>query len=424
MKRKFQRFYSSVVNQSLSIAKGFKVQGVSGGIKKGKLDLAIFHSTKPARCAGVFTQNKFRASCIDINHNVLSENSENISAVVISSGNANAVTGKKGWDNSMKMQEMTASSLGVDPESILVLNTGVIGRQLPMDAVQNGISLASAQLEDTEDGWVKAAKAICTTDKMHKLEATRVTIGGQEVNITGVAKGAGMIHPNMATMLGFVATDANISSACLDHALRIATDKSFHAISVDGDTSTNDCVLLMASGEAGGAEITETSSSEFAIFQAGLNDVCTRLAQQIVVGSEGARKLVSVTIYSAKDQDDARLASKTVATSILTRCALFGGEPNWGRILCAVGYSGAEVDTNAVNLWMTSPYPNFENRKCYLVENGVPTEDPEVLKECSEMIQQEKVDIHIDLAIGSAQDTVWFPELSTDYVVFNSEYLT
>lgn len=322
------------------------------------------------------------------------------------------------------MQSMTAKSLGLEPENVLILNTGVIGRQLPMDAVENGIILASTSLEDTEEGWVQAAKAICTTDKMHKLESATAQIGDQFVNITGVAKGAGMIHPNMATMLSLVATDANISTQLLDRALRISNDKSFHAISVDGDTSTNDCVLLLASKEAGGTEISNANSPEFAQFQEALTDVCTRLAQQIVVGSEGARKLVSVTIYSAKDQTDARLASKTVATSILTRCALFGGEPNWGRILCAVGYSGADVATDRVNLWMTSPYSVFQGAKCFLVRDGAPTEDPSVLKECSEMIQQDKVDIHIDLAIGSAQDTVWFPELSTDYVVFNSEYLT
>jgi len=407
-------------NDTGIIAQGFKASGVKSGIKKGKLDFSLFYSQTPANCAGVFTINKFRASCVDINEKTIQKNPKSIHAIVCNSGNANAITGTKGWDNTRKMQENTAQALGIAKDSVLVLNTGVIGRQLPMDKIQVGIEETSSSLSDSVDGWIDAATGILTTDKSYKLVSQECGEG----RILGVAKGAGMIHPNMATMLSILTTDINITPECLQHALRTSVDKSFHAITVDGDTSTNDSVIIMANGQANNRCINDVNSGDFKSFVKVLTEVSQGLSQQIVIGAEGASKLISCTVYNAASQHDARLATKAVATSILTRCAMFGGEPNWGRILCAVGYSGSDVNIDKVGLWMTSPLPEFENEKCHLVTEGKPTESERVLTRCSNMIVGNRLDIHIDLQAGIETDTMWFPELSTEYVHFNSEYLT
>eukprot|EP00494_Astrolonche_serrata_P024339 UN24597 len=250
------------------------------------------------------------------------------------------------------MQAETARNLGIDPENVMVLSTGVIGHNLPIEKINKGISHVVKMLGNKETDWINAANGIITTDKKYKLVSKDVTIGkGITGTICGVAKGAGMIHPNMATMLAVITTDVNINDKALDQALREAVDLSFHAISVDGDTSTNDCVIIMSSKQKKNTQITSTQCQGYDVFVEQLTLLCQDLAQQIVTGSEGAHKLLSVHVRGARNHGDARKATKSVATSILTRCAMFGGEPNWGRILCAVGYSEAEVDTGKVDLW-------------------------------------------------------------------------
>ncbi len=404
---------------------GFRAAGVACGLKRsGALDLALIASEAPCRAAGVFTTNRVKAAPVLICQHVLSRNREAIHAVVINSGCANACTGLQGLEDAKQMACTAAAALGHECFDALVMSTGVIGRRLDMEKIGYGIVDAAAQL--SPDGWEDAARAIMTTDTRPKLFSVLRSLLSEEnqgqtiqnITIAGIAKGAGMIHPNMATMLALLVTDATISADCLDLALRHAVDRSFHCITVDGDTSTNDTVLVLANGMAGNPEITDPASLAFTAFQDGLTHVAAELAKMIVRDAEGATKFVTVRVTGAPSYAEARQAAMSVARSNLVKTALFGEDPNWGRVLAAVGYSGVEVDPERLGLW----FGNGAGQRLPLVAHGEPLAYDE--GQAHALLNHPEIEITVDLALGEAEATVWTCDLSYDYVRINAEYTT
>ncbi|MCX7826535.1 MAG: bifunctional glutamate N-acetyltransferase/amino-acid acetyltransferase ArgJ, partial [Verrucomicrobiae bacterium] len=330
--------------------KGFRAAGVHCGIKQGKnqpLDLALIVSMMPAHAAAVFTSNLVKAAPVRVSQKHIAVKGR-AQAIVANSGNANACTGEKGMKDALDMARLTAELLAVAPHEVLVASTGRIGRNLPMENVLNGIRAAEQQLSD--EGGANAARAIMTSDKTPKEIAVTVTIDNREVTIGAIAKGAGMINPSLATMLCFITTDATFSNTGIEKALRTAVEQSFNCISVDNDTSTNDSVFLLANGMAGNLPLT-LEHPDFPKFQDALNFVTLKMAQAIVKDGGGASKFVTVKVVGAASDADAKLVAKAIANSMLTKAAWCGGDANWGRILCAVGYSGAQVDPDKIDLY-------------------------------------------------------------------------
>ncbi|MCB0099231.1 MAG: bifunctional glutamate N-acetyltransferase/amino-acid acetyltransferase ArgJ, partial [Caldilineaceae bacterium] len=338
---------------------GFDAAGVTAGIKKnGNLDLALIASRTPCRAAGVFTQNAFAAAPVYYDKRLIEFNPSGIYGVVVNSGNANACTSVEGDANTKRTAEAVEQLIGASDNSVLVMSTGVIGVQLPMDKLLGGVPKVVDALRP--EGWEDAAKAIMTTDTVHKVRTRSVTIGGQTVRMTGIVKGAGMIHPNMATMLSVVATDAHIAQPLLQQALSTAADLSYNRISIDGDTSTNDTVLLLANGMAGHAEIVDAGSAEFGAFQAALNDLCTELAQALVRDGEGATKFIQIQVNGGVSKADAHLAANTLAISPLCKTAFYGSDANWGRFVMALGRSGANVKPDQCSIYITGGIDNSQ----------------------------------------------------------------
>jgi len=347
---------------SITSVPGFEAAGVACGLKNGcQPDLALIYSRTPCCGAAVFTTNRFAAAPVHYDRKILAQNADGLRAVVINSGCANACTGDRGMQNAGASAAKTAAALGVPLQSVLVMSTGVIGVQLPMEKLSGGISAAVQALSRT--GGHEAALAIMTTDTRPKETAVRVNLGRHPVTIAGMAKGSGMICPNMATMLSVIATDAAIEPALLQSALHHAAAHSFNRITVDGDMSTNDTVLLMANGLAGNARLDDPGSPEYQGFVQALTQVSTALAQAMVRDGEGATKFVEVNVRGAASQHEALLAARSVADSSLVKTTLFGEDANWGRVLAAVGYSGAEVNPEGTSLW-------FGDQQ--LVEDGQP----------------------------------------------------
>jgi len=387
---------------------GYKAWGIHSGIKKtDKKDLAIIYSDREAAVAGVFTKNRVKAACVVLN--AARVKSGKGQAIIANSGCANACTGKRGLADARATAEIAAGELGIRPDSVLVASTGVIGEFLPMPKMATGISTAVGLLSPS--GWEQAAEAIMTTDMYPKLAVVQEEIGGKTVTVAGIAKGSGMIHPNMATMLCFIMTDANISAPMLKKALAASIEKSFHIITVDGDTSTNDMVLCMANGAAGNKR-PGAGSKDGRKFQACLDAVSRSLAKQVVRDGEGATKFVEIEVRNAKNPIEAKRAAMTVAKSSLVKTALFGEDANWGRIMAALGYSGVEMDEARTDIYIG---------KTKLVEKGQ-GQGKHADREANLALKQREVQIIIDLHKGKAAATVWTCDMSYEYVKINAAY--
>ena len=388
--------------------RGFRAAGVSAGIKaSGNPDLMLLVADAPAQVAAVFTTNKVIAAPVVVSREHIARSGGLARAVVVNSGCANACTGDAGMRDAREMTAETARLVGCPVEQVLVSSTGVIGVALPMDKVRSGLPAAFKALG--ADQGPAAARAIMTTDLSPKESAARISIGGREATIGGMCKGAGMIEPMMATMLGFVTTDASVPPALLARALREAVDQTFNAITVDGDSSTNDCVLLLASG-ASGAAVDEAS---YATFVEGLTAVCRELALAIVRGGEGATKLVTVNVTGAASSAEARKAAKVIANSLLVKTAIHGGDPNWGRLICAAGRAGVAFDASRAAVTMGS---------LVLFKDGQPHD--ELAPAAAEYLKGADLTVGVDLGSGSASSTVWTCDLSAEYVRINADYRT
>jgi glutamate N-acetyltransferase/amino-acid N-acetyltransferase len=395
---------------------GFDAVGIASGIKKdGALDLALVTSSSPCRAAALFTQNAFPAAPVQYDRQLLSFNPEGIYGVVINSGNANACTGAQGLANTRFTAEAVEAVLGTGDNAIFVMSTGVIGAQLQVEKLLDGVPKAHEQLNAS--GWSLAAQAIMTTDTRPKLAARSLEIDGVDVHIAGMAKGSGMIHPNMATMLSVIATDANVSQPLLQAALVQAANESFNCISIDGDTSTNDTLLLLANGAAAHDIITEQDSAAFAQLQTALTDLCTELAHEIVRDGEGATKFVTLQIEGAVDDAQARQAANTVATSPLVKTAFFGNDANWGRVLAAIGRADIEIDPDQYDM-----YIGCNGATLQLVAGGTPTDYAEA--DAAAIFAQPEFQISVELGLGNGSATVWTSDLSHDYVSINADYRT
>lgn len=386
--------------------RGYLASGVHCGIKQRKRDLALVLSDGPASVAGVFTTNRVKAAPVLWCQEVVRRGVAR--AVVVNSGNANACTGERGWRDTREMAERTAAALGIAPEEVLVASTGVIGVPLPMDAIRRGIPLAAAALSRSGE---EAAEAILTTDAFPKTSAVMTAVGGVPVTVGGMAKGAGMIHPRLATTLCFLTTDASVPAPVLREALSRAVAESFNRITVDGDTSTNDTVVVLANGRAGAPAV--EGGEDLERFTQALTAVAQDLARMVVRDGEGAQRLVEVVVEGAADERDAERAAFAIATSLLVKTMLHGGEPNWGRVVAAVGYSGAEVDERRVAVWFGD---------VQVVRDGLGVEG--VFDRAAAALRREEVRIRVHLGLGSGSARVWTCDLGEEYVRINGSYIT
>ncbi len=398
------------INGGITAPKGYKAAGVRAGIKKsGREDVAVIHSITPANMAALFTTNTMVAAPVIVSRRVAETGKA--SAIVVNSGCANACTGEQGLTDARSMAHITAKLLGVKDDEVLVASTGIIGVNLPMEKLAAGIKQAVIEL--SEDGHEKAKQAIMTTDTFSKDCAYEFMLGGKPVRIAGMAKGSGMIHPNMATMLAFVTTDAAVAAPVLKQALAEAVNVSFNMITVDGDTSTNDMISVMANGLAGNKPIDSTAGNDYIVFAAALKVVCLHLAKLVARDGEGATKFLEVTVRGAKDFADAKKAAMAVAKSPLVKTAFFGQDPNWGRILCAVGYSEAETNQEKTTLAISG---------ITIVKAGMGTDYDE--KALRAVMAAHDINVTIDLGVGGAEATVWTCDFSYEYVKINGEYHT
>jgi glutamate N-acetyltransferase / amino-acid N-acetyltransferase len=387
---------------------GFKAWGIHCGIKKtDRKDLAIIYSDRDAAVAGVFTRNKVRAASVVLDASKVKSGKGR--AIVANSGCANACTGRRGMADARATVDIAARELGVKPDQVYVASTGVIGEFLPMPKIETGITTAIGLM--SASGWEQAAEAIMTTDLYPKLAIVQEEIGGRTVTLAGIAKGSGMIHPNMATMLCFIVTDANVSSSLLKKSLIQATELSFNSITVDGDTSTNDMVLCMANGAAGNKR-PAPGSKDAKKFQACVDAVARLLAKQIVRDGEGATKFVEIEVRNAKNPGEAKRAAMAVAKSSLVKTALFGEDANWGRIMAALGNSGVEMDETKTDIFIG---------KVKLVEKGL-GQGKHADRDAALALKQREVQIGIDLRRGRSTATVWTCDLSYEYVKINAAY--
>jgi glutamate N-acetyltransferase/amino-acid N-acetyltransferase len=403
-----------IKNGTVTDVKGFKAAGITAGLKKsGKKDLALIYSEYKAVSAAVFTKNLVKAAPIVVDmENIKSENTQ---AIIVNSGNANACTGEAGYKNAKQMTEIVAEKLNLKPEEVLVESTGIIGVQMDMEKVKKGLEKITEEL--SEDGGHNAGEAIMTTDTFPKNIAVKVKIGETDVTIAGIAKGSGMIHPNMATMLAFLTTDVSIDKKLLQKGFSESTDDSYNMVSVDGDTSTNDMAGILANGAAGNKKITDENSEDYKIFKEALGFVNKELAKSIAKDGEGATKLIEVTAKNAKTMEDAKKVSKSVITSSLFKAAVFGSDANWGRILCAVGYSGAELIVDKVEIFIKG-----ENQIIQVAKNGMGIDFCE--EEVEKILKEEKVGVIVNLNDGEYDATAWGCDLTYDYVKINADYRT
>ncbi len=396
---------------------GFEAVGIAAGIKAdNQLDLALVASAVPCTAAAVFTQCKFPAAPVLYDKQVLAMNATGIHGVVVNSGCANACTGPQGMANARLMAESLERELGSSDHSVLVMSTGVIGVQLPMDKLQAGIPVAVQSLQP--GGWHDVARGIMTTDTFPKLYTQTFALEDEEVRISGVSKGAGMIHPDMATMLSMMVTNASVSAPVLQEALSTAIRSSFNCISVDGDTSTNDTVLLLANGASQAPLIDKASGSRYERFLAELTAASQALAQAIVRDGEGATRLVSITVEGAVSDEDAHAAARSVSVSPLVKTAFYGGDANWGRILCAVGNSAAEIQPAQTHLFIQAA----DRPELQLVASGTPTNYRE--EDAAAIFAATEIDVRVDLGLGTGRSTVWTCDFSHEYVTINGDYRT
>lgn len=401
--------FKMIKGGGITTPQGFKAGVARAGIKyTGRYDLALVVSEYPAVGAGVFTTNKFQAAPVRVSRQHLAR-SEKIRGFVVNSGCANACTGEDGLADAHKMAEFAAEVAGCKAEEFFVASTGVIGVSLPMDKVKLGIEEAGKNL--SVEAGALAAQAIMTTDTMAKEIAIEIEIEGQKVVLGAMAKGSGMIHPNMATMLGFVTTDAVITKECLQKALVIANEDSFNMVTVDGDTSTNDTLAVLANGQAGNAVIANPDSKAFQVFAAALREVCIILAKKIARDGEGATKLLEVRVVNAPSREDARKAARTIAGSNLVKAALFGQDANWGRVVCALGYSGTQFIPEDVAVYLGDLLVTRCGR-------GIAFDE----ETAANILAKEEIVITVDLQAGEFAGTAWGCDLSYDYVKINADY--
>ncbi len=403
-----------IIDGGVTAPKGFQAAGLNAGVKNWtKKDMAMVYSEVPCSAAGVFTTNVVKAAPVKWDKQLV-DHSGYLQAVVVNSGIANACTGQEGLDYCRKTAEKAADVLGIPASAVAVASTGVIGQQLPMDKICAGVEALAPELGADRAHAALAAEAIMTTDTKPKEVAYEFTVGGKTATIAGMCKGSGMIHPNMCTMLCFVTTDAAISHPMLQKALSADVKDTFNMISVDGDTSTNDTVLVLANGKAGNPEITE-DGEDYQTFCAALHEVMTQLSKKIAGDGEGCTCLFEAHVIGAADKEQARTIAKSVICSNLTKAAIFGHDANWGRILCAMGYSGAQFDPEQVDIWLES-----SAGKLKIVENGVSTGYSEEF--ATEILSQEEVRAIMDLKMGSEEATAWGCDLTYEYVKINGDY--
>lgn len=392
---------------------GFQAAGTTAGIKEsGKKDLAFIWSEEPAVASVALTQNQFRAAPVELCAGFAKKTHHR--GLIINSGNANACTGEEGAANALEMCEIIAREMNVETEEIFVASTGVIGQQLPMDIIRKGLREIPKHL--SREGGNEAAEAIMTTDLTSKQFAVYFELGGEIVTIAGMAKGSGMIHPNMATMIGVLTTDANITKEMLDKAFLASVNTSYNMISVDGDTSTNDSAFIFANGKANNPLI-ETNDEAYIKFKRALDMVNQTLAKMIARDGEGATKLIEVRVEHARSMADAQSVAKSVVTSSLVKTAIFGEDANWGRIICAIGNAEAEFEPEKVQIYIA-----YKDQNVQIVENGSGTPFDEV--KLNEILKQDTITILIDLMNGGSVATAWGCDLSYDYVKINADYRT
>ncbi|MGB3714496.1 MAG: bifunctional glutamate N-acetyltransferase/amino-acid acetyltransferase ArgJ [Candidatus Promineifilaceae bacterium] len=399
---------------SATSPQGFRAAAVACGLKKsGKPDLALLVSESDCTAAGVFTRNQVVAAPVLLDQKTLKTNNKRIRVVATNAGNANACTGEPGMTAAKEMQRAAAELFGFHANQVLILSTGIIGVPLPIKKVKAGLRFAADEL--SKENGEAAARAIMTTDTRPKHLAVHFDTASGPITIGGMAKGSGMIHPDMATMLAVITTDATVPSEKLPDMVREAVNHSFNRISVDGDTSTNDTVLVLANGASG---ITLESQASWSLFVQGVKLVCTELAKMIVRDGEGASKFVEIRVSGLESEEDAQAVARTIATSPLVKTALAGGDPNWGRILAAAGRAGVSFDQRSVKLWIR----NFDKPRLQLVHQGIPTEFAEI--EALAIFNEPEIHIHLDLGKGPAEVTVWTCDLTHDYVTINADYRT
>lgn len=402
------------ISGGVNAAKGFMANGLNAGIKNNvKKDMALVYSEKPCVAAGVFTTNKVKAAPVKWDYNVV-HNSPYAQAVVVNSGVANACTGEEGYGYCMDMAEAVGNEMQLPKDAVLVASTGVIGRQLPMDIIKEGIKKLPKGLKPDEEAATLAAEAIMTTDTKSKQVAVNFEIDGKTVTVGGMCKGSGMIHPNMATMLCFITTDCMIKKELLQKALSEIVNDTFNMISVDGDTSTNDSVLLLANGMAEN-KIIDTEDKNYRKFYEALYYIMEELSKKIAGDGEGCTCLFEVRVLNALTKEDAKTMAKSVVCSSLTKAAIYGHDANWGRILCAMGYSGAEFDPELVDIYFESAYGRLQ-----IVKDGRADDYSE--EEATKILSEEHVIAICDCKQGTYNATAYGCDLTHEYVNINADY--
>lgn len=402
------------INGGITVAKGFMAASAAAGIKyQGRTDMALVYSTAPCVSAGTFTSNVVKAACVQWDMEIV-KSKEPLQAVVINSGIANACTGKEGFDACEATAKAVEAKLNVPYKGVAVASTGVIGMQLPVDKLVAGVDMMSAKLDESIAAGTDASKAIMTTDTVNKELAVEFQIGGKTVTLGGMSKGSGMIHPNMCTMLAFLGTDLAIEKSLLQEAVSDVVADTFNMITVDGDTSTNDTLICMANGLAENPKITE-KGEDYNTFKEALAYVCEALAKKMAADGEGASKLFEATVVNAKSKEDAKTLSRAIVSSNLSKAAIFGCDANFGRFLCAMGYSGADFDQNDVELYFKSV-----NGTLKVFDKGTPIvfDEDEALK----IMKADAVTVYVDMHEGSACATAWGCDLTYDYVKINADY--
>ena len=402
------------IQGGVTAAKGFKAAVTAAEIKyKNRTDMAMVYSQEPCVAAGTFTTNVVKAACVQWDQKIVKE-TEAVHAVVVNSGIANACTGKQGFDACEATAVAVKEALGVPVDSCFVASTGVIGMQLPIEKLTNGVKAMAPQLDESMEAGTAAAKAIMTTDTIHKEIAVTFEIAGKTVTLGGMSKGSGMIHPNMCTMLGFLTTDLAIEKSLLQEALSQVVMDTFNMVTVDGDTSTNDTLLIMANGLAENDKIT-TKGKDYQTFVEALFYVCEFLAKKMAGDGEGASKLFEAKVVNAKSKEDARTLSRAIVASNLSKAAIYGCDANFGRFLCAMGYSGAQFDQNDVELFFES-----KEGRLQVFDKGTPIVFDEDV--ATKILGADEVTIYVDMHEGSAQATAWGCDLTYDYVKINADY--
>lgn len=402
------------IKGGVTAAQGFEAASCEANIKySGRTDMAMVFSKEPCECTGTFTSNVVKAACVQWDMQIV-ESGKPMHAVVVNSGIANACTGKEGFDACEAAARAVEDSLKVPYDSVAVASTGVIGMQLPVDKLVKGVNAMSKTLDDSLEAGTAASKAIMTTDTVNKEVAVTFMAGGKKVTLGGMSKGSGMIHPNMCTMLAFITTDLSIDKALMQEALREVVADTFNMITVDGDTSTNDSLILMANGLAGNDKITAKDES-YESFKEALFFVCRFLARKMASDGEGATKLFEAKVVNAKSKEDARTLSRAIVGSNLSKAAIYGCDANFGRFLCAMGYSGAQFDQNDVELF-------FESRagRLQVFDRGTPIDFDEDF--AVKIMKEDEVTVFVDMHEGEAEAAAWGCDLTYDYVKINADY--